>query len=95
MIQREKKREILARKYQVKRLSLKREIKSNISYSNKLEVYQKLQKLPKNSSPCRKRNRCWQTGRSRAFYRDFGLSRHVLREFSHAGIIPGITKSSW
>lgn len=95
MVQREIKREGLIHKYQVKRLSLKKDIKSNIPYNDKLVVCQKLQELPKNSSPCRKRNRCWQTGRSRAFYRDFGLSRHVLREFSHAGLIPGMTKSSW
>lgn len=95
MIQREKKRENLIQKYRVKRLNLKGEIKADLPYGDKIKVYQKLQELPKNSSPCRKRNRCWQTGRSRAFYRDFGLSRHVLREFSHAGIIPGITKSSW
>ena len=95
MIQREKKRENLIQKYRVKRLNLKGKIKADLPYGDKIQVYQKLQELPKNSSPCRKRNRCWQTGRSRAFYRDFGLSRHVLREFSHAGIIPGITKSSW
>ena len=95
MVQREKKREILIRKYQNKRSNLKKEVTINTPYSVKLDIYQKLQSLPKNSSPCRKRNRCWKTGRSRSFYRDFGLSRHVLREMSHAGVIPGMTKSSW
>lgn len=95
MIQREEKREILIRKYQNKRLNLKKEVTINTPYRVKLDIYQKLQSLPKNSSPCRKRNRCWKTGRSRSFYRDFGLSRHVLREMSHAGVIPGMTKSSW
>jgi len=95
MVQREIKRKGLITKYQIKRSDLKKKAKSRIPYSDKLAVYQKLQKLPKNSSPCRERNRCWQTGRSRAFYRDFGLSRHVLRELSHAGVIPGMTKSSW
>ena len=95
MIQREEKREILFRKYQNKRLNLKKEVTINTPYRVKLDIYQKLQSLPKNSSPCRKRNRCWKTGRSRSFYRDFGLSRHVLREMSHAGVIPGMTKSSW
>jgi len=95
MVQREEKRESLAQKYQSKRLNLKNELKISLSYGDKLKIYQKIQKLPKNSSPCRKRNRCWQTGRSRAFYRDFGLSRHALRELAHAGVIPGMTKSSW
>jgi len=55
----------------------------------------KLQKLPLNSAPNRLRNRCWKTGRPRAVYRDFGLSRHVLREMAHDGLLPGVIKSSW
>ena len=95
MIQREKKRELLTLKYITKRTLLKNELKATSTYSEKLEVYKKLQKLPKNSAPVRKRNRCWATGRSRAFYRDFGLSRHVLREMAHEGLIPGLRKASW
>ena len=95
MIQREKKRELLTLKYSKKRNSLKQELKTANTYSEKLDVYKKLQKLPKNSAPVRKRNRCWATGRSRAFYRDFGLSRHVLREMAHEGLIPGLRKASW
>jgi small subunit ribosomal protein S14 len=95
MIQREKKRELLTLKYITKRNLLKNELKTASTYSEKLEVYKKLQKLPKNSAPVRKRNRCWATGRSRAFYRDFGLSRHVLREMAHEGLIPGLRKASW
>jgi small subunit ribosomal protein S14 len=95
MIQREKKRELLTLKYITKRTLLKNELKAANTYSEKLEVYKKLQKLPKNSAPVRKRNRCWATGRSRAFYRDFGLSRHVLREMAHEGLIPGLRKASW
>jgi small subunit ribosomal protein S14 len=95
MIQREKKRELLTLKYSNKRNLLKQELKTANTYSEKLDVYKKLQKLPKNSAPVRKRNRCWATGRSRAFYRDFGLSRHVLREMAHEGLIPGLRKASW
>ena len=95
MIQREKKRDYLTLKYSTKRNTLKVELKSAQTYSSKLDIYKKLQNLPKNSSPVRRRNRCWATGRSRAFYRDFGLSRHVLREMAHEGLIPGLTKSSW
>ena len=95
MIQREKKRELLTLKYTTKRNLLKSELKKANTYSEKLDIYKKLQKLPKNSAPVRKRNRCWATGRSRAFYRDFGLSRHVLREMAHEGLIPGLRKASW
>lgn len=95
MIQREKKRELLTLKYKTKRDLLKNDLKTASSYSDKLSIYKKLQKLPKNSAPCRQRNRCWVTGRSRGFYKDFGLSRHVLREMAHDGTIPGLKKSSW
>jgi small subunit ribosomal protein S14 len=95
MIQREKKRENLCQKYSRKRDTLKIMLKDTQTYSSKIDIYKKLQRLPKNSAAARKRNRCWATGRSRSFYRDFGLSRHVLREMAHEGLIPGLTKSSW
>jgi small subunit ribosomal protein S14 len=95
MIQREYKRKFLAIKYLKKRDLLKNELKSVSSYQKRLEVLKKMETLPRNSAPSRQRNRCWVTGRSRAFYRDFGLSRHVLREMAHDGLIPGLTKSSW
>jgi small subunit ribosomal protein S14 len=95
MIQREYKRERLIIKYANKRATLKNELKISSSYKEKLDLYKKLGKVPKNSAAVRHRNRCWATGRSRAFYRDFGLSRHVLREMAHDGMIPGLTKSSW
>ena len=95
MIQREEKRNRLSLKYNLKRESLKEQLKLTSDYQSKLSIYKKIEKLPKNSAPTRKRNRCWATGRSRAFYRDFGLSRHVLREMAHEGLIPGLTKSSW
>jgi small subunit ribosomal protein S14 len=95
MIQREKKRERLVIKYEKKRIHIKNEIKKSNSYQEKLDLYGKLQKLPKNSFPTRLRNRCWMTGRSRGYYRDFGLSRHVLREMAHQCLLPGVKKSSW
>jgi len=73
----------------------KNDLKITTGYQAKLSVYKKLESLPRNSSSIRHRNRCWATGRSRGFYRDFGLSRHVLREMAHEGLIPGLTKSSW
>jgi small subunit ribosomal protein S14 len=51
--------------------------------------------LPRNSSPTRKTNRCIETGRSRAYMRQFGLSRISFREHASKGEIPGVTKSSW
>ena len=95
MIQREEKRNRLSLKYNLKRESLKEQLKLTYDYQSKLSIYKKIEKLPKNSAPSRKRNRCWATGRSRAFYRDFGLSRHVLREMAHDGMIPGLKKASW
>ena len=95
MIQREIKRERLIAKYTSKREIIKKTLKKSLSYQDKVVQLQRLEKLPRNSSPSRHRNRCWVTGRSRAVYNDFGLSRHVLREMAHEGSIPGLTKSSW
>lgn len=95
MIQRELKREKLNHKYQKKRIETKSSIKSVESFEESIKLQKDLQKLPRNSLGCRSRNRCWMTGRSRGFYRDFGLSRHVFREMSHECLLPGIRKSSW
>ncbi len=54
-----------------------------------------LQKLPRNSSPTRHKNRCGETGRPHAYMRKFGLSRISFREHASKGEIPGVTKSSW
>ncbi|NP_050763.1 ribosomal protein S14 (chloroplast) [Guillardia theta] len=95
MIERERKREELVSKYEKKRLELKSKLKKTAEYEEKLEVYKKIQEIPRNAFPSRLRNRCWVTGRSRGYYRDFGLSRHVLREMVHDCLLPGVTKSSW
>jgi small subunit ribosomal protein S14 len=95
MIARENKRNKLVIKYKYQRDLLKKEIKKTQDFDEILTLQQKLQKLPRNSMQCRKRNICWMTGRSRGFYRDFGLSRHVLREMSHQCLLPGIRKASW
>ncbi|MBA4250903.1 MAG: 30S ribosomal protein S14 [Chlorobiaceae bacterium] len=57
--------------------------------------WEELQKLPRNSSPTRMHNRCMVTGRARAYYRKFGISRLVFREKALRGEIPGVKKSSW
>lgn len=95
MIQREIKRATLNKKYQMKREEMKKKIRLNTNFEENIELQKKLQGIPRNSLNCRKRNRCWKTGRSRGFYRDFGLSRHVLREMAHECLLPGVRKSSW
>lgn len=84
LIAREEKREKLVAKY----AKLRKELKEKGDY-------EALQALPKNSSPVRLHNRCMLTGRARAYYRKFGVSRLVFREMALRGEIPGIKKSSW
>lgn len=95
MIERDRKRFILITKYASKRNSLKQAIQNAPSMEEKLQLHRELQKLPRNSAPVRLRNRCSITGRPRGYFRDFGLSRHVLREYASQGLLPGVTKSSW
>ena len=95
MVEREKKRIKLTDKYAVKRSNLLQQYRKTEDFNLKLEIHSKIQKLPRNSSKIRIRNRCWKTGRPRGFYRDFGVSRHVLREMAHQCLLPGVTKSSW
>ena len=95
MIEREKKRQKLVIQFNKKRQELKEQIKKAKFLEDKLNLYAKLQKLPRNSSAVRLHNRCLITGRPKGFYRDFGLARHVLREFGHNCFLPGLTKSSW
>jgi len=95
LIEREKKRQKLEQKYHLIRRSLQKERRKARSLSEKWEIQAKLEALPRNSAPTRLRRRCFLTGRPRANYRDFGLSRHVLREMVHEGLLPGATRSSW
>jgi len=95
MVEREKKRIKLNSKYQAKRENLLKQYQTTEDFNLKLEIHSKIQKLPRNSAKIRIRNRCWKTGRPRGFYRDFGVSRHVLREMAHQCLLPGVTKSSW
>ena len=95
MIERDKKRKSLADKYSIKRQQLKEQIEQSISLDEKANLYRKLQSLPRNSAPTRITRRCFVTGRPKSVYRDFGLSRHVLREMAHACLLPGVIKSSW
>nr|BBC77803.1 ribosomal protein S14 [Nitzschia palea] len=95
MIEREKKRIRLEKKYSMKRKALLLEYQTALSFTSKIEIHSKLQQLPRNSAKTRIRNRCWKTGRPRGVFRDFGISRHVFREMAHQCLLPGVTKSSW
>lgn len=95
MIEREKKRIKLHAKYKLKRTKLLEDYQKADTFSLKLDIHKKLQKLPRNSAKTRIRNRCWKTGRPRGVFRNFGLSRHVVREMAHQCLLPGVTKSSW
>ena len=96
MIAREKKRTKLASRLQAKRKVLKATIASDdSSYEEKMEAVVALQKLPRDSSPSRGRNRCRITGRPHGVYRKFGLSRTKLREAAMRGDVPGLVKASW
>jgi small subunit ribosomal protein S14 len=84
LLAREDKRKALVDKFAVRRKELKEK-----------GDYEGLQLLPRNSAPTRLHNRCKMTGRPRAYYRKFGVSRLVLREMALRGLIPGLKKASW
>lgn len=96
MVNRETKREKLAKKYAAKREELKKIISSETaSYDEKMDAATRLQKLPRDSSPSRQTTRCALTGRPRAVYAKFGLGRNKLREATMRGDVPGLRKASW
>jgi len=84
VVVRDRKREKLRAKYADKRAQLKAE-----------GDWEALDKLPRNSSSVRAKNRCSLTGRPKGYMRKFGICRVVFREMAHAGQIPGVTKASW
>ncbi len=96
MIEREKKRERTVAKYAVKRAALKAIIKDlQLSDEERWDAQEKLQKMPRDASAVRLRNRCQLTGRPHGVYRKFQLGRNKLREAAMRGDIPGLKKSSW
>jgi small subunit ribosomal protein S14 len=83
-------------KFNTVRLELKELIRNPKTNPDDREAAtMRLQKLPRDASPTRIRNRCAMTGRARAYYRKFGLSRIALRELGLEGKLPGVRKSSW
>jgi len=95
VVKNEKRKRMVAR-FAEKRKSLKKIINNPGSTPEEVDEAQiKLQKLPRDASPIRVRNRCSQTGRPRGYLRKFGISRVALRELALQGQIPGVVKSSW
>ena len=96
MIERELKRVKLVRRYAAKRAALKETIRNvNTSDEARAVAQEKLNALPRDSSPSRLRARCAITGRPRGFHRKFGVSRIALRELALKGELPGMVKASW
>jgi small subunit ribosomal protein S14 len=95
MLERETKRKSLINKYSKKRKLILDKLKDAKSLDAIFELNQKIQKLPRNSSRIRLRNRCWKTGRPRGYSRFFGLCRNAVRELAHDCFLPGVTKASW
>lgn len=96
MLEREKKRAKLVKKYAARRVELKATIANpETSYEDRMQAVIALQKLPRDASPARQRNRCNLTGRPKGYYRKFGLGRNKLREAAMRGDIPGLVKASW
>ena len=96
VVVRDRKRRRTYEQYKAKRAELKsklRAVQDNPDARWELQV--QLQKLPRNSSPTRLKNRCQVTGRPRGYMRKFGLSRITFREMASWGLLPGVRKSSW
>ena len=95
-IQKQKRREILVQRNWDKRQALKKKgIDLNLSEEERRQARLALNKMKRDTSPIRLRNRCQLTGRSRGYLRKFRVSRLVFREMASFGLIPGITKASW
>ena len=96
MVNREKKRAKLVRRHAAKRKALKAAISDlSLDEEERSAARTKLNKLPRDSSASRMRNRCALTGRTRGYYRKFGLGRSKLREAAMRGDVPGLIKASW
>ena len=96
LVNRDQKRRSTVKKFAAKRKALLDMVNNqSISPEDRYEARLKLQKLPRNASPVRLRNRCALTGRPRGVFRKFGLARGKLRDIAMRGEIPGVIKASW
>ena len=95
-VNKNERRKLLVKRYAAKYAKLKAQANDkSLDDGERLIARLKMAELPRNANPTRVRNRCGLTGRSRANYRKFGLSRIMIRELGNKGLIPGLTKSSW
>jgi small subunit ribosomal protein S14 len=95
-INRDNRRKALIKKYAETRAELRKRLNdANVSIEEKIEIQEKFAKLPRNSCPTRLNRRCEISGRSKAYYRKFGISRIALRDLTLRGQLPGMRKSSW
>lgn len=96
MVLRNERRRKLVAKYAQRRTELKATIVNlKLSDEERFQAQVALQKLPRDSSPSRIRNRCAMTGRPRGYFRKFGLARNKLRQMMMFGQVPGVHKASW
>ncbi len=96
MIERDKKRVRMAKRYANKRAALLAAANDEaLSNEERFKARLKLAELPRNGAPIRQRNRCGVSGRPRGYYRKLNLSRIALRELASKGLVPGMVKSSW
>jgi small subunit ribosomal protein S14 len=95
-INRDNKRKRLIERYADRRSELRKRLNDrDVSIEEKLEIQEKFAKMPRNSCPTRLNRRCQISGRSKSYYRKFGISRIALRELTLRGQLPGMRKSSW
>ena len=96
VVNRDKKRRAIVKKYAAKRKDLLEIINNQrVSPEDRYAARLKLQQLPRDASPVRLRNRCALTGRPRGVYKKFGLGRNKLRDLALKGEVPGVIKASW
>lgn len=89
-------RKVLVQRHQAKRKALKDVVMDrSVDAQERFDATLKLAAMPRNGSKTRVRNRCVMSGRPRAYYRKFGLSRIALRSLASEGMIPGVVKASW
>ena len=95
-INRDNRRKLLITKHAERRAELRKRLNDpSVSIEDKIQIQEAFAKLPRNSCPTRWNNRCSVSGRSKAYYRKFGISRIALRELALTGQLPGMRKSSW
>lgn len=96
MVAKQQRRKVMVDRRWKQRQELKKIVRSiHVSEEERAEAQDKLNKLPRNSSPVRLRNRCKLTGRARGYLRKFQMSRICFRELANNGTIPGVFKASW